>query len=170
MCALSTDLFEKLVFLSLWAFYVSCLFCVEFDGISEKWDRRLETIGWTRDPRPGTHHTGETRDRRGETQHTRPETHFMGGTRDPRPMILKMGPDTQDPGPLLYTGPKTWSPGHWKRDLIHLWQVKSKINISCRTLDTRTMIYVNLIKCPINSICIMIFLILNHILKWLQHL
>ena len=107
MCAFSTDLFEKLVFLSLWAFYVSCLFCVEFDGISEKWDRRLETVGGIRDPRPGIHHTGETRDRRGETQHTRPETHFMGGTRDPRPMILKMGPDTQDPGPLLYTGPKT---------------------------------------------------------------
>ena len=150
MCAFSTDLFEKLVFLSLWAFYVSCLFCVEFDGISEKWDRILETVG--------------------ETQYTRPGTHFMRGSRDPRPMILKMGPETRDPGPLFYTEPKTWSPGHWKRDLIHLWQVKSKINISCRTLDTRTMIYVNLIKCPINSICIMIFLILNHILKWLQHL
>ena len=85
--AFSTDLFEKLVFLSLWAFYVSCLFCVEFDGISEKWDWILETVGGTRDPRPGTH--------------------FMGGTRDPGPIILKMGPETRDPRPLFYTGPKT---------------------------------------------------------------
>ena len=68
------------------------------------WDRRLETVGGTQDPRPGTHHTGETQDHRVETQHTRPVTHFMSGTRDRRPMILKMGPEIR--GPSFTRGPR----------------------------------------------------------------
>ena len=43
-------------------------------GICKKWDPRLETVGGTRDARPGTH--------------------LIGRTQDPRHRTLKVGPET----------------------------------------------------------------------------
>ena len=42
------------------------------------------------------------------------DTQLAGGFRDPKS-------ETQDPEHLFYMGPKTRVPGHWKRDLGHLW-------------------------------------------------
>ena len=102
-------------------------------------------------------------------------------TRDPRP-ISWVGPGTRDPWSLRWDptpkirGPCcTRDPRPEARDTEReTWYTydrwNPKLTSLVEPLDTRTMIYVNLIKCPINGICVMIFLILNHILKWLQHL
>ena len=117
----------------------------------------------------------------------RPETRDPGpilwvrpGTRDPkgrtqdlRPGSLKVEPETWDPGHLFYMGHKTRDPGYWKGDLGHLcydrWDPRLKINISCRTWDSRTMIQINFIKCPI-KIWVIIFFIFSFIIKRLQKL
>ena len=49
------------------------------------------------------------------------------------------------------------------------WDPRPKTNISCRTWDARTMIQMHLIKCPINMIWVVIFLIFIHSIKRLQH-
>ena len=110
-------------------------------GISEKWDPRPETF--------------EARDPKGETRDQRPRTHLKGprpGTWDPEP--LRWNPRPENRNPYL-----TWDPRPDPQDTeretwvtYDSWNGICKINISCWTLDARTMTYMNLIKCPINRI------------------
>ena len=81
---------------------------------------------------------------------------------------------TRDPGSLLYMGLKTKETKSGTWDLYDRWDPRPKTNlswtISYQTWDAKTMIQMDLIKCPKNRIWIIIFLIFNHITKRQQHL
>ena len=77
-------------------------------------------------------------------------------------------------------GPKTWDLGHfftWDLrpkaqdtergtwDTYDRWDLRPKTNIPCQTWGARTMIQINLTKCPTNRIWLIILLIFNHIIK-----
>ena len=112
---------------------------IDFIGISEKWDLRPGTVWW--DSRPDT------------------QVLSYGWDLEPETQTLKMKPETQSLEHLFYMGSNTRDPGHWKKNLGR---------ISCWTWDARTMIQMNLIKCPINKTWVIIFLIFNHVIKRLQ--
>ena len=80
----------------------------------------------------------------------RVRTQLIGWTRGPRPgtLILLILQDTEK--------------GIWCT--YDRWDPRLKTNVSCETWDGRTMIQMNLIKCAINRIWVIIFLILSHII------
>ena len=122
-------------------------------------ETRDPSCGW--DPRNKTWNPGT----KGGIRDPRSWTQLIGGTRDPRPGTLKVGPETRDPidgtqGPrpenrdIYFTWnlrPETQNTecGNW--DTYDRWDTRPKTNISCWTWDARTMIQMNLIKCPINK-------------------
>ena len=95
---------------------------------------------------------------------TRDPTHKW----DPKLRTLKMGPETWDQGHLFYMEHETEDTERGIWDTYDWWNPRPKANISRRTWDARTMIQMNLIKCPRNRVWVIIFLIFNHIIKRLQ--
>ena len=95
----------------------------------------------------------------------RPENHLEVETKDPRPGTLKVGPKTWDTFFAWDLRPKTQDTERGIWDTYDRWDLRPKTNIPCQTWGARTMIQINLTKCPINRIWLIILLIFNHIVK-----
>ena len=98
-----------------------------------------------------------------------PGTQLIGGTQDMRPGTLNVGLETRDTDFTwdLRSETQDTERGIW--NTCDRWDARLKTNISCGTWNARTVIQMNLFKCPINRILVIILLIFNHI-KRLQHL
>ena len=109
------------------------------------WNSRPETLdqscGWDRRP--------ETQDPTGGTWDSKPATQLIGGTWDPRPGTLMVAPKTRGTYFTWDLRPKAQDTEKGIWDTYDRWDSKPKTNISCQTWDARTMIQINLTKCPI---------------------
>ena len=80
-----------------------------------------------------------------------------------------MRPETQDTYYTWDLRPATQDTERGIWDPYDRWDPRPKTNISCQIWVAKTMIQMSLIKFHINRIWVIIFLIFNRIIKWLQH-